>query len=239
MWRNYVTVGVRALAKSRTYAIINIAGLAIGLAACLMLLVYVHYERSYDEWLPNSENIYQVQSSFRNPDTGESTDFQMSAYPAGPALKQDFSQIAGQVYLGSARPVVLRNGEAIEIPHAVVADNKFFDVLPLQPYKGNFARLVKAPSLPGWVHAIATQGAGAAGPAKTVAVAGAAYRLDRVCKVGAACATDRLDVLWAPRGGRVWGALVEDGRPPVMLGDPKGPQAEALAATSAEVPAAK
>ncbi|WP_237480843.1 Ivy family c-type lysozyme inhibitor [Lichenibacterium dinghuense] len=122
---------------------------------------------------------------------------------------------------------------------AAEPDPYIFDVLPLQPYKGNFARLVKAPSLPGWVHAIATQGAGAAGPAKTVAVAGAAYRLDRVCKVGAACATDRLDVLWAPRGGRVWGALVEDGRPPVMLGDPKGPQAEALAATSAEVPAAK
>jgi putative ABC transport system permease protein len=51
MWRNYMTVGLRALAKNRTYAFINIFGLAIGLAACLMLLIYVRYERSYDEWL--------------------------------------------------------------------------------------------------------------------------------------------------------------------------------------------
>ena len=51
MWRNYVTVGIRALAKSRTYAFINILGLAIGMAACLMILLYVRYEISYDRWI--------------------------------------------------------------------------------------------------------------------------------------------------------------------------------------------
>ena len=50
-----------------TYAFINIFGLAIGLAACLMLLLYVRYETSYDEWLPNAENIYQFQSHYRDP----------------------------------------------------------------------------------------------------------------------------------------------------------------------------
>ena len=45
MWRNYWTVAVRALAKSRTYSIINIAGLAIGMAACVLILLYVRYER--------------------------------------------------------------------------------------------------------------------------------------------------------------------------------------------------
>jgi putative ABC transport system permease protein len=54
MWRNYMTVGIRALVKNKTYAFINIFGLAIGLAACLMILLYVRYEQSYDEWLPNS-----------------------------------------------------------------------------------------------------------------------------------------------------------------------------------------
>ena len=66
MWRNYLTVGIRALAKNRTYAFINILGLAIGLAACLMLLIYVRYETSYDEWLPNAENTYQFQSHYRD-----------------------------------------------------------------------------------------------------------------------------------------------------------------------------
>ena len=41
MWRNYWTVAVRALAKNRTYSIINIAGLAIGMAACILILLYI------------------------------------------------------------------------------------------------------------------------------------------------------------------------------------------------------
>ena len=90
MWRNYLTVGIRALVKSRTYAFINIFGLAIGLAACLMLLLYVRYETSYDAWLPNSENIYQLQSHYVSKQTGEESRLQMTSYVAGQRLRQDF-----------------------------------------------------------------------------------------------------------------------------------------------------
>jgi putative ABC transport system permease protein len=69
MWRNYLTVGMRALVKSRTYAFINIFGLAIGLAASLLLLVYVRYETSYDAWWPDSERVYQVQATWH--ETGQ------------------------------------------------------------------------------------------------------------------------------------------------------------------------
>src|SRR4028119_920272 len=92
MWRNYFSVGVRALAKNKTYAFINIFGLAIGLAACLMLLLYVRYERSYDEWLPNAQNVYQVQTHFRDPDTGEIDDVQLSPHVVGTTPKNDLSQ---------------------------------------------------------------------------------------------------------------------------------------------------
>src|SRR5205085_2436544 len=64
MWRNYLTVGLRNLARNKTYAVINILGLAIGLAACFALFVYVRYETSYDRWLPDSERIFQVQATW-------------------------------------------------------------------------------------------------------------------------------------------------------------------------------
>ncbi|MGZ8287174.1 MAG: hypothetical protein ACXWUQ_16330, partial [Allosphingosinicella sp.] len=64
MWKNYLTVGFRALAKNRTYAFINIFGLAIGMAACLMILLFVRYEMSYDKWLPGAERVFQVQQWF-------------------------------------------------------------------------------------------------------------------------------------------------------------------------------
>src|SRR5687768_17947160 len=92
MWRHYLAVGVRALIKSRTYAFINIFGLAVGLAACLMLMLYVRYERSYDEWLPNSENVYQLQTYSVDPETGDRFALQMSPYVSAVLLKQDFSE---------------------------------------------------------------------------------------------------------------------------------------------------
>jgi putative ABC transport system permease protein len=137
MWRNYFTVGLRALAKNKTYAFINIFGLAIGLAACLMILIYVRYERSYDEWLPNAENIYQVQSHFRDPDSGEVDDAQMSPYVAGTALKNDFPQIERRVYALSGQPVVMRNGEALPTQDVVFTDGLFFDVLQIPFVQGD------------------------------------------------------------------------------------------------------
>ena len=121
---------------------------------------------------------------------------------------------------------------------AAEADSYIFDVLALQPYKGSFARLVKGRAAPDWVKAISVQGAGTAGPSKTVDVGGTPYRLDRVCKVGA-CAGNTIDVLWGPGGSRVWAALTEGGQAPVLLGDPKGAQARALtdAASGAPAPA--
>jgi putative ABC transport system permease protein len=131
MWRNYFTVGVRALAKNRTYAFINIFGLAIGLAACLLLLLYVRYERSYDEWLPNAENVYQVQSFWTNPDTGETNRVQMSPYVAGTTLKQFFPQIENAVYALSASPVVIRNGQALPTENVALVNGPFFDIVQL------------------------------------------------------------------------------------------------------------
>jgi putative ABC transport system permease protein len=145
MWRNYVTVGVRALMKNRTYAFINIVGLAIGLAACLLLLLYVRYERSYDEWLPNHENIYQVQSRWENPETGEVSENQTSAYVVGTTLEKDFPQIEGRAYGLFASPVVMRDGEALPTENVFYVDGPFFDVLPLPLLSGDPATALREP----------------------------------------------------------------------------------------------
>src|SRR5437764_5731059 len=98
MWRNYWTVAVRALAKSKTYSVINIAGLAIGMAACIMILLYINYERSYDSWLPDADNTYQLQSWYPHPQDGEPQFEQMTEYAAENAIRKDFPQIVGAVY---------------------------------------------------------------------------------------------------------------------------------------------
>ncbi|HEV2818624.1 MAG TPA: ABC transporter permease [Allosphingosinicella sp.] len=129
MWRNYMTVGVRALVKNKTYAFINIFGLAIGLAACLLLLLYVRYETSYDATLPNAENTYQFQTHYRSKQTGEEADLQMAAYVSGQRLKADFPQIEHMVYALGAEPVIRRGAESLSTENVLLVDNLFFDVL--------------------------------------------------------------------------------------------------------------
>ena len=137
MWRNYVTVGIRALAKNKTYAFINIFGLALGLAACLLILLYVRYEASYDQWLPNAENSYQLQSHYRSKQTGEEDKLQMTSYVAGVSLRKDFPQVDKTVYALSTAPVVLRGGEALPTEDVLLVDNLFFDVLQFPLVKGD------------------------------------------------------------------------------------------------------
>src|ERR671916_115957 len=112
MWRNYWTVAIRALAKNRTYSVINIAGLAIGMAACILILLYIRYEQSYDEWLPDAENTYQLQTWQPNPSDGEPFFIQMAPYITKERTKKDFPQIERAVYIQNAAPVFLQDGQA-------------------------------------------------------------------------------------------------------------------------------
>ena len=112
MWRNYWTAAVRALAKSKTYSIINIAGLAIGMAACILILLYIRYEQSYDKWLPDVENTYQLQAWYPSPDDGEPGFFQMSSYVTKDRIKKDFPQIINAAYIQDNGPVLLKDGQA-------------------------------------------------------------------------------------------------------------------------------
>jgi putative ABC transport system permease protein len=136
MWRNYATTALRILTANRTYTAINIAGLAVGLAACLMILLYVRYETSYDDWLPDADRIYQVQSVYTDPETGQVRRQQGShGVIAGP-LAKDFPQIEAITRADSDSPVFLRNGEATFAP-MIFADEGFFRILQLPFLHGN------------------------------------------------------------------------------------------------------
>ncbi|HYD14543.1 MAG TPA: ABC transporter permease [Allosphingosinicella sp.] len=128
MWRNYLTAGLRAFARNRTYALINVLGLALGFAACLMILLYVRYELSYDDWVPNAENIYQVQTDYAPQQNGDDPNLQMSSYVSGLALARDFPQVERRVYLLPNTATVIRGGQAFAVPEAAMVDGPFFDV---------------------------------------------------------------------------------------------------------------
>src|SRR5438105_10858005 len=140
MWRNYLTVAVRGLAKNRAYAAINILGLALGLAACLMIFLYVRYERSYDSWLAGAERLYQVQSTWHEPGQPV-TRSQASPFPVRETLAAGFPQIEAITILSSGRTMVMRGGQPVFLDAASV-DPSFFQMFRLPFVDGTPANVL-------------------------------------------------------------------------------------------------
>jgi putative ABC transport system permease protein len=145
MWRNYLTVGLRSLAAHRTYAFINIFGLAIGFAACVMILLYVRYELSYDKWVPGWQDIYQLQTDYVPQPSGEDLNLQISSYVAGQALKKDFPEVDKIVYVLGGAPTVTHEGQAFDVDDSRMVDGPFFDVFKLPFVHGDPATALAQP----------------------------------------------------------------------------------------------
>jgi putative ABC transport system permease protein len=147
MWRNYLTVGLRALAKNKTYAFINIFGLAIGMAACLMILLYVRYEASYDSWMPGAERAYQFQDFYKATDNGgEEMKLQMTSYVSGKALVKDFPQVEKAVYVASSGAVIMQNGQPSLADDFNFVDGNLFEILQVPFVRGDRATALTNPN---------------------------------------------------------------------------------------------
>ena len=92
MFKNYFTIAFRNLLKNKIFSTVNILGLAIGMAACFFVFLYVNFEMSYDRFNKNAANLYRVNISYsgsfsRSPSTATN-------HPAvGPAMKADFPEV--------------------------------------------------------------------------------------------------------------------------------------------------
>jgi len=146
MWRNYLTVGVRALLKSRVYAVINIVGLAIGLAACLLILTYVRYEFSYDNWLPEAENTYELATEYLPSPQGQQPGLSLTtAYVAGGALKKDFPQVERVVWASSQNVTFLQDGTPTAAKKSFITDGPLFDIVRAPFVRGSAATALDDP----------------------------------------------------------------------------------------------
>lgn len=135
MLRNYIATALRNLVKHRLYSAINIGGLALGLAACLLILLFVRDELSYDRWLPNADRIANLEVTFIVPGR-EPLQFAQSPGPAKAVLEADFSsdvERAVRVFQPS-QPV--RVGDRQFTEEVSYVDPGFFEVFDLPMVEG-------------------------------------------------------------------------------------------------------
>ena len=91
MIRNYLTVAIRNLLRQPVYSLINIAGLAIGMAACMLIVLYIQDELSYDRYHPNADRIYRIVDDIESG--GQTILTAGSPLSWAPALKHDYPEI--------------------------------------------------------------------------------------------------------------------------------------------------
>ena len=91
MIRNYLTIAIRNLLRQPVYSLINIVGLAIGMAACMLIVLYIQDELSYDRHHPNAERIYRIVDDIESG--GQTIQTAGSPLSWAPALKRDYPEV--------------------------------------------------------------------------------------------------------------------------------------------------
>src|SRR6185369_669042 len=93
MFKNYLKTAFRNLNRNKSYAIINVLGLTVGIAASLLIFLVIRFETSFDNFHAKRNNIYRVGSKFQ---TQDGTDYSGGvSFPVAPALRIDFPQLKG------------------------------------------------------------------------------------------------------------------------------------------------
>ncbi len=140
MLRNYLKIAYRNFIRNKTFTVINLLGLVLGMAACLLLANYITFETSFDQFYEDSESIYRVTHEFYQE--GELQSQSAAAYsPLAPTLQNKIPEIlsvvrihpiAGTVNCGEDHSRLSFNEEDIYF-----TDDSFFDIFPLKVASGS------------------------------------------------------------------------------------------------------
>ena len=91
MFKNYFKIAWRTLIKNMLSSFINVIGLSIGISACMVILIFVRYESTFDNYNTKAENIYRVVQHNKLPD--QTLYWNITPYPLAEALRNDFPEI--------------------------------------------------------------------------------------------------------------------------------------------------
>ena len=143
---NYIKIFFRSLKKSPTYILINILGLSIGMAASILIFLFVQHELSYDAYHENKDRIFRVSRAFSNPSGETNLHLGHTASPFGPLLKSDFSgQVAEAVRVLNVGVVVKEGAKIFEENRFFFADPELFRVFSWDMIEGDPDRALTYP----------------------------------------------------------------------------------------------
>jgi putative ABC transport system permease protein len=145
MFMNYLKIAIRNLKKSKGNSLINILGLAAGIASCVIILLYVRNELGYDKFYKNADSIYRV--FVKSSINGNESCNCKTAAPLGNTLARNFPEVITFTRIGFFGNHVLKyNDKLYRERHLYTADSNFFDVFSLPLINGNPKTVLSQPN---------------------------------------------------------------------------------------------
>src|SRR5262249_1732747 len=135
MFRNYFTIALRNIVRHKLYSFINIAGLAVGLACLILIILFVRDELSYDKWIPGSDRLYRVEVTYHPPGRPDPAVAQI-AVPIPFAMRDQIPEVRAATILADEHMAITVNNRAFAERVAVV-DPNFLQVIPLPLVSGD------------------------------------------------------------------------------------------------------
>lgn len=138
MFTNYFKVALRNLVRYKIYSFINVLGLTIGIASCVLILLYVKYELSYDKHHEKSDQIYRLTREWFNSDGSSSLHLGHVAPPIAPLIKNDFPNVLQAVRLRDVGSTLMEyNGKFFQESQFLFADPEVFEVFTFTFLQGD------------------------------------------------------------------------------------------------------
>ncbi|MBS1525760.1 MAG: ABC transporter permease [Bacteroidetes bacterium] len=145
MFKNYLKIAWRNLAKDKVFSFINILGLSIGITVCMMIFLFIMNEFSFDRFHKNGDRIYRVTRGFN--DNGKQSSVSYLSWPYGPALLNDFKgEILKAVRVNPNDDLVKANNKSFHEMHVLDVDSDFFSLFSFPLLRGNAATALQQPN---------------------------------------------------------------------------------------------
>ncbi len=145
---NYLLIALRNLRKNFSYSIINISGLGLGLATCLLLSLWIRHELSYDRFHANIDHLYRVSMEYSFG--GQTSKNSVSPTIVLPSLLKNYEDVKNGVRFynpGAYRPIVVKNDDKMfEETKFFYGDSTFFEVFSFKLLQGDPKKALVAPN---------------------------------------------------------------------------------------------
>ncbi|UCC40488.1 MAG: ABC transporter permease [Candidatus Aminicenantes bacterium] len=144
MLKNYLKIAIRNILKNKTHSIVNISGLAIGMACCILILLFVQDELSYDSYHSNADQIYRLAAALES--SGEERHLAVLSAPCAEAFRSSFPEILKAArFFGEDRVLVQFEEKKFFEERFAFADPTVFEVFSYPLIRGNPKTALEAP----------------------------------------------------------------------------------------------